>query len=183
MMIRKLDTSDWQIYRKIRLEALKNNKKFLATRYENEIEKSCADWQKEITNPNSIIFGYFIDDKLVAISALQLMNFTKIYSDEYVIDTTLGHMDINQNLWYLTRVYNKPEYRGIGVMDKFMNYIIDFYKANAFDSTLYLIVHAENISAIKLYERLDFKKSPNKLPQRLMGDDIWYDEDLMVLKI
>jgi ribosomal protein S18 acetylase RimI-like enzyme len=68
-----------------------------------------------------------------------------------------GHIDYENNKYWL----------GICILDKFcgngygkiiMNYLINYFDENISNNEpLYLCVHTNNISALKLYEKFNFK--------------------------
>lgn len=57
---------------------------------------------------------------------------------------------------WLEDLYLKPEYRGLGIIPKFVEYIKKSYP----DAILKLEVEEENKHAIHVYEKIGFSKSP-----------------------
>ena len=62
MDIRRLTPQDWQIWKQLRLEALKNAPESFGSSYEEELRWSDLEFQNEINKSN--IFGAFIDHPL-----------------------------------------------------------------------------------------------------------------------
>ncbi len=66
MTISRLDKSHWQEYKKIRLEVLKNSPENFLFSFDYENKFSDNDWISSFDN--NVKIGYFIDQKLVAIT-------------------------------------------------------------------------------------------------------------------
>lgn len=93
MLTRKLTPEDWQIWKKIRLEALQNSPENFGSSYEEESQWSDDDFKKGLSS--SDIFGAFVDNTLAACAGFYRLQALKT-----------RHRGV---LWGM---YTRPEYRG-----------------------------------------------------------------------
>lgn len=171
---RILTIEDWQEYKAAYLEWLRDNPTVLATRYDEAVLQTDLSWQEMLCNPQLAIWGCFITDKLVAIASIAYMNWSIRYH-ESVISQLPASVQCERH--YLSSVYNRPEYRGNGLMLDFVQHIIEYNQ----QKDLALIVEVNNIRAIKLYKKLGFEIIET-LPSRIMGDNLPHSEYLMELR-
>ena len=111
--------------------------------------------EKFIKNINNKFFTYFSKRDISCINNHKLTIILKNESEEI----GYGHIDYENNIHWL----------GICILDKFcgngygkliMNYLINYFneKISIFNNeSLYLCVHTNNIPALKLYEKYNFK--------------------------
>lgn len=157
-MIRKLEVSDWDVFKSIRLECLKSTPWAFGAKYDVEITKDDLYWQGIMSNQAITVFGLFVDEVMIAISGLQIV------SDRQDVDDKVN----------VVGVYCKPEFRGKGYIDKLLDYVIS-YQYEYIKGRLYLIVEKNNIAAINLYKKLSFIYDKD-LPSRIMADGLLHDE-------
>ena len=140
--IRRLVPSDVADYRRLRLEALKNEPENYGSTFEEESVKVklVSEEPIEQQSPIHVVFGAFDGDELVGIMAY--------FREER---RKLAHRG------KVTQVYVKPEYRGKGIAKRILKELIDQAFAQDGLEILSLEVVASNLAAIKVYESLGFK--------------------------
>lgn len=109
MKIRVLTVDDCQIWKDIRLEALRNSPENFGSAYEEELNWSNADFQEGLTKSN--IFGAFIDNKLAACAGIYSLTSLKT-----------KHRGV---IWGM---YTRPEYRKQGVASALIQTVITHAK-------------------------------------------------------
>ena len=67
---------------------------------------------------------------------------------------------------YLGFMYVRPEYRGKGVVQKIMDYLIDWAKSRGI-SEIQLEVYEENSPAIRAYEKAGFRKQLVRMRKKI----------------
>jgi ribosomal protein S18 acetylase RimI-like enzyme len=83
------------------------------------------------------------------------LNFLKIFPNLIKSYNVLGKIDKED--YYISNIAIYPEYRGIGLGKKLLNFIEDLAK-NRKLKRIVLEVEKENLNAIKVYENFGFKK-------------------------
>ncbi|WP_118951029.1 GNAT family N-acetyltransferase [Taibaiella helva] len=68
--IRKLDLTDLEAYKRLRLEALEQESSVFSSTYEREAAFATGDWEQRLNNPQSASFGLFHDQELVGITGI-----------------------------------------------------------------------------------------------------------------
>lgn len=140
--IRRLGPGDSKIYRETRLAALKNEPDNYGSTYEEESIKPRLPYETYIEeqSPIHVVFGAFIDEELIGLSAY--------FRDE------------RKKLWHrgkVTQVYVAPEHRGKGIAKQILKALIDDAFQQDGLEILTLEVVTANQPAIKTYEALGFK--------------------------
>lgn len=177
-VIRKLDANDWQLYKFIRLECLKYTPWAFGARYADEIQKDDNYWQSLIANPQRIIFGFFKNNELVAISGVSLPNIRlSRYAETIQIKSRINNQALQNNKTMIVSVYCTPSLRGNGYINQLLQYIIN-QQQSIHNEGLYLVVEKNNLPAISLYQKLGFVYVED-LPSRMMADGNLHDEMLM----
>ena len=72
MIVRILQQGDWQIWKDLRLEALKNTPESFGSAYEEEIALTENEWKNRL-NKNTV-FGAFVEEKLVGLVGFYVCN-------------------------------------------------------------------------------------------------------------
>ena len=171
---RILNINDWQEYKQAYLEWSRDNPTVLATRYEDVLLRPDLHWQEMLCNPKLTIWGCFMADKLAAIASITYLNWSARYPESTISQLPAS---VQCERYYLSSVYNRPEYRGNGLMLDFVQHILVHHNKQ---KNLALIVAINNLRAIKLYQKLGFE-IVETLPARIMGDNLPYPEYLMEL--
>ena len=157
--IRRLTENDLEIWKEIRLEALKKHPIAFIMSYEEEVLYSDDKWH-EILRENHV-FGAFDRDKIVACGAFCISTPNKI-----------AH---RATFWGM---YVRPEKRGSGVSKQVVETIVE--NASKHVIQLHCSVVACNGPAIKLYKNCGFKIYGTE-PRYIRVGDHFYDEHMMVL--
>ena len=161
-IIKKILKSDWQKYKNIRLEALKNEPSAFGSSYEEEFKRSDKEWQKRLEvseqqNSDRFFYAISVNNKFFAIGGT--------YKDD-------------RKEWNVMAIYTKKEFRGLGLGKKLMSGILNEFKKIGVKK-VFLAVNTHQIAAIALYKKFDFKVI-NTIKNQLLGDGEYYDEFEMV---
>lgn len=160
MEIIKLDVSEWEKYKSLRLEALKNDSLAFGSAYEEAADKRDEKWQAPLQSPNNYLLFAKDKDDLVGMVAAYGEEGQKV-----------------EHIAYVWGVYVRKEHRGKGVGKKLMEALLDELQAAGFVKAN-LGVNTIQKSAEKLYESLGFEIigiSHKEL--KIEGE--YYDECLM----
>lgn len=158
--IDRLPESKWEEFKKIRLEALKNDARAFGSSYEEEITRPEEMWRSRIKS------GLFALDE--SGKPIGLMAFL------------IGDRVKTKHKAEIYSVYVKPEFRGTGVSKKLFTEALRLIKLNPDVCKVNLTVNPLQKAAVKLYETFGFKKT-GTLHKELLINGIFYDEDLMEL--
>jgi ribosomal protein S18 acetylase RimI-like enzyme len=158
MHIRLLTEHDWQTWKALRLEALKNVPEAFYSSYEEE--STLADEVFREILQNNAIFGAFDGDMLIGCMAMGIF---------------AGFKRKHQGVVWST--YVKPQYRGKKVGDALLEAVINHAKTTV--KQLQLSAHTENQSALRLYQRHGFEVYGTE-PRAIKIGDRFYDECLMM---
>ncbi|MFO1259114.1 MAG: GNAT family N-acetyltransferase [Gammaproteobacteria bacterium] len=158
--IRLLQSSDLQIWKTIRLEAVKAYPEAFGSSYEEESLYTEDDFKRGLTE--SDIFGVFSKNDLIG---------------------TVGFFKLKplkmQHRGTMFGMYIKPEHRGHGAAAQLIQAIISHARQNVLQ--LHCRVVSENEIAIKFYQKYGFQIYGTE-PRALKVDEKFHDEHLMVLK-
>ena len=160
MNIRLLIIDDWQSWKSLRLEAVKNELTAFIPYHAEESVRLEQGFNDTMTRNN--LFGGFIDD--------QLIGFIGYYAQ------ALQKLKHKGAVW---GTYVKPEFRGRGVSSALLAATITHAKSCV--RQLHLTCVTTNQSARKLYEKHGFEIYGTEERSLLIGD-VFYDEYLMILK-
>jgi ribosomal protein S18 acetylase RimI-like enzyme len=156
--IRRLDPSDAEDYRAIRLKALQTAPEAFGSVYAAEAARPTADFAERLAS--SAVFGAYRDGRIVGMAGFK---------------QETGPRDSHKG--FVWGFFVEPEARGQGVGAALMNALI----AHARDivEQLTLAVVSSNAGAIALYESFGFR-SYGVEPRALKSPDGYADEVLMV---
>jgi RimJ/RimL family protein N-acetyltransferase len=126
IVIRNLDTNDWEEFKDIRLAALKNHPDLFLTSYKDACHYDDDVWKETLDGKGKQVFGLFVGNKLIGITGI----FT--CRDDPTRKTGLMAMS-----------YILPEYRGRGLSELLFKARIEW--ANSYSNFNRLKVsHREN---------------------------------------
>ena len=160
MKIELLTQKDWQSWKNLRLEALKNEPWGFGSSFEEESNWPDHNFQQELKK--SDIYGAFTKDELIGCAGFYSLNSVKT-----------KHKGV---LW---GIYVKPEYRRKGIADSLIDVVINHAKSHAIQ--LHLTCVTTNLDAITLYQKKGFRIYGTE-PRALKIHDKYFDEHLMVLE-
>lgn len=156
-LVRELHASDADIYRDIRLEALRLHPEAFASSHEAEAAEPLDRFRDRLARGGR--FGGFVDERLVGVAGF------------------FGH----ETAWHrhrgvLVGMYVREPERGAGLADAIVNALIDHARARV--ELLQLSVATTNGRAIRFYERMGFRTYATE-PRALKVDGRYIDEFLM----
>lgn len=85
----------------------------------------------------------------------------------------IGAIDRKNNTATLCRIFVDPKFRGIGIADKLISYVINYAFNNLQVRRLELKVYTFNSAAIKCYERLGFVREGIKRKVSHYKNELW----------
>jgi ribosomal protein S18 acetylase RimI-like enzyme/2-polyprenyl-3-methyl-5-hydroxy-6-metoxy-1,4-benzoquinol methylase len=156
-----LTQEDWEPWKLLRLEALKNSPESFGSSYEEEVNWPDLDFQNNLTN--SDIFGVFVDNSLVSCAGFYSLNSAKT-----------NHRGV---IWGM---YTRPECRGQGIASALIQTIINHAKSHV--TQLHLTCVTSNLGAVAFYQKQGFKIYGTE-PRALKIGDTFFDEHLMILDL
>ena len=166
MQVRRLTPDDAQIYRQVRLRALREEPTAFSSSYDEERdlpEAVTADRLRAL--PDRGTFGAFDEDRLVGIVTLAREDRAK-----------LRHRGM------IFGMYVAPEMRGKGVARQLLSEALALARSVPGLLLVSLGVNAENAAAIALYESLGFE-SWGLDPDAMMVGEWLYDERYMCCRL
>jgi ribosomal protein S18 acetylase RimI-like enzyme len=163
MNIRRLQPSDAEEYRKLRLIALQMHPSAFASSYEEEKENSSDFYKMRFQSEESFTFGAFEEEKLVG--SVTLLHETK---------RKLKHRAL------IVAMYVSDECRRRGVGKALIAAALEKANGMAGIEQIYLAVESTNEPAKKLYSSFGFEVfGTDKRAMKI--EDTYFDEDHMVL--
>jgi RimJ/RimL family protein N-acetyltransferase len=167
MMIRVLSESDAQIYRTIRLHALRLSPEAFGSTYEREAEFSLDTFEDRVRPAaDKFVLGAF-DDTGSLVGVVTFMQ-------------EAGRKDAHKGNVY--GMYVAPDMRGKGLGKALLIELIRRARNLEGLERLKLTVVSENTVAKKLYQSLGFETYGVERAA-LKHEGMYYDEDLMVLQL
>jgi len=161
--IRVLNAQDTQVYRTIRLNALKNSPTSFGSSYEEESAFAVKRFTNRIAKPNSQTFGAFEESQLVGICNLSFQPRKK-----------MGHRA------EIFSMYVEPNFRGKGIGKALMTRAVKRALEKETIRQIYLTVVRSNQAAKTLYASFGFQ-TYGVDRQALQYKGEFYDFELMVL--
>lgn len=163
MEIKVLEKKDADVYKKLRLEALKLSPEAFASSYEEEKEFTIETFGNRLSNSNSYTLGAFENGKLLGVVTLHLEQKAKL-----------------KHRITIFAVYVAVGNRGHGVAKKLLKEAITRSKQINGIEAIYLTVGAANQPAKNLYKSLGFATYGIDKKALKIGNT-YFDEELMVL--
>jgi ribosomal protein S18 acetylase RimI-like enzyme len=161
MEILKLNPSDWEKYKDLRLEALQKDSAAFGSSYEESLKKADEEWKKKIENPKSYIFVARDGDNFFGMAAAYQEEGEKV-----------------EHIAYVWGMYVRDSYRGKGIGKKLMQAVLDELQANSKIKKANLNVNTKQATAVKMYGSLGFKIA-GTLHRELKEGEEYFDEYLM----
>jgi len=159
MSFRQLALDDWQLWKTIRLEMLKNSPEAFGSSYDEVAGQKDDDFKS--TLDKSAIFGAFISSELIGCAGFFILEQIK-----------MRHRGV------LFSMYVRPENRGLGIANRLVETVIDHAKSRVMQ--LHITCVTTNPTALQLYEKHGFRIYGTE-PRSLKIGDEYYDEHMMVL--
>jgi ribosomal protein S18 acetylase RimI-like enzyme len=165
MTVKRIISSDWQEYKKIRLEALKNEPQAFGSSYAKENERTEIEWQ----------------NKLAKSEDLNGTSFFYAVSKSGLFVAVGGAYQDNNKQWNIVAIYTKKEVRGQGLGQRVFKSIINELKARKIKKA-YLRVNTLQVAAQALYEKNGFVIK-QIIKDQLLGDGKYYNEVEMFIDL
>jgi ribosomal protein S18 acetylase RimI-like enzyme len=165
MEIRLLKPEDVEIYRNIRLKALKDHPEAFSASYEEEIEYPIERFKNRLIEGNTFTFGAFVHDDLVGVVTLGLEQRNKLIHRANIVG-----------------MYVDPQKRRSGIGRRLILEAMRKAKEIDFIEQIYLTVTASNQPAKKLYQTLGFQTYGIDKKALKVGNT-YFDDELMVLNL
>lgn len=147
--LRQLSAADWELYRNIRLEALRNHPAyFLPSRDETVFSKS--DWRGRLHNPNAATFGLVAAKELIGISTIVRENSDPAAERALLVGT-----------------YIKKEFRRRGLSEPLFQARMEWAKQKGI-KTLVLEHRADNLPIHNAHQKFGFSLASSR-------DQLWPD--------
>src|SRR3989344_6100987 len=144
-MIRPLVAKDAIGYQKLRLLSLKTDPAAFVSLYVSEVNNPIVYYRNKIQysakEPVFGVYGDFKNDKIIATAQLGYSYYPK-----------------KAHTAFLYEIYVHPDFRRKGIATNLIKHLVGLAKSLSEIEQLELRVNSKNISAIKIYEKLGFKK-------------------------
>lgn len=162
VMVKLLDPEDLEVFKRIRLEALRNEPAAFASRIEDWASLSHEEWVHRITG--SSVFVTFLNNKPVGIMGLMWQQSSKMAHRATIV-----------------MVYVRESVRGSGLATGLLQTLIEYASAAGIKQ-LELAVNAENAAAIRFYNREGFTEI-GRIPSGFIHEGQEIDEIMMARRI
>jgi ribosomal protein S18 acetylase RimI-like enzyme len=161
MTIRRIGADDLEAFKRIRLEALREEPLAYASSFEDWAVLSDDEWRGRMSEP---IVAAFLGEEPVALAGLMRQRPGKMVHRASIV-----------------MVYVRKDQRGTGLASDLIDAIIDEARAWGIVQ-LELAVTAENQAAVRFYERKGFLEI-GRIPGALMHEGREIDDIMMALRI
>ena len=161
MEIYKLAASEWETYKNLRLEALREDPQSFGDNFVEMALLGDDHWKEEFENPKSFI--------LVARDGKAPFAMAAAYQEDG---------EKMQHIAYVWGVYAKKSYRGKGIGRQLMEELLDEIGKTREIEKVDLNVNTSQLAAVRLYEKLGFE-IVGTLHNELKVEGKYYDEHLM----
>src|SRR5215471_9636898 len=138
LKVRRLETSDVEDYRELRLEGLKGHPEAFASSWEHEADKPLSWWAERL-KANTVFGGWVNRSRLVGVAGFRVRDAVK-----------LQHKGV---LWGM---YVRPEARGTGLAAALVQQVVEH--ARTLVEEVCLMVVTSNAAARRLYSAAGFKE-------------------------
>ncbi len=155
--IKKLSANDWQIFKELRLQMLKEEPQAFARTYDEVSKRTDEEWKENTENEEAGILAVWLDGKLAGMNGYY-------YPERSIVE-----------IWGM---FIRKEFRGMGLGKKLMGEIEKEIRKDGGVKKIQVSVTSSQTAAFELYKKLGFreiKRMPNKT--RLNGQS--YEEILL----
>jgi ribosomal protein S18 acetylase RimI-like enzyme len=169
VQIVKPNIEEWEAFRDIRLQSLKESPTAFLANFEDESATLEEKWKARIEGSlrgkAGVTLVAKMNGKIAGLVGVQFMQHTK-----------------TRHIAHIWGTYVAAEYRGLGIGRKLMDGIIDATKANIEIKKIKIEVIAEQLSAFELYKKLGFQMI-GVSHSDLCVDGNYYDAILMEMML
>lgn len=160
VVVKELPPEKWEEYKRIRLEALKNEPLAFGSSYEEEKDREPKVWKERMERDTSPLFA-LVNGQVVGVA---------VYAFEKGIK--LDHIA------HIYSVYVKKEFRGKGIASKLLNSVLRKIFANKKIKKIVLNVTEIQKPARELYKQLGFREV-GVLKKEICVDKKYYNSVVM----
>jgi RimJ/RimL family protein N-acetyltransferase len=161
---RALAVSEWEMFRDVRLMALKDAPGVFATSYTQAAQRTPETWQSLVTGPTNQIFGLFDGQRVVGITG------AFAWPDDRSCETVT-----------LVMSYIVPAYRGRGLSRLLYATALDWTRAQPRFRRVIVAMRASNAASQRACERHGF--TPVRTATRTWPDGATEDEIIYELRL
>lgn len=154
---RKLNRDDWQIYKDLRLQMLREEPQAYSQTLDELSKRSDEDWKDKTGSDNMAILMAFVDGKSAGMSGL-------FYEERDVVA-----------IW---GVFVKKEFRGMGLGKRLMEEIEKEIKKDKGVKNIQVSVTSSQTTALELYKKLGFREI-KRFKNKTRHNGALYDEILL----
>lgn len=172
MIIRRLNETDWEAYRTIRLEALQLAPEAFGSDYAESSGRTPDVWAASLNVPDTIVLGAFAEAGSPAAEG-QIVGMAGLTRERRIKTRHKANV---------FGVYVSPPARGAGCAKALVTELIGLARTLGGVEQLMLCVVAENAAAKAVYAGLGFRVYGRE-PRALKLGDRYLDEELMVLEL
>jgi ribosomal protein S18 acetylase RimI-like enzyme len=165
MHIRQLTEADVEIYRKLRLQCLRESPQAFTTSAEEFSRRTLDSIAQQLRGPENFTLGAFEDERLVGMVGFYRESVLKLRHKGYIVS-----------------MFVLPEYRSRGIARALLVEAIDRARRLPDLKQLLLGMVVTQTTARRLYESLGFKVYGHE-PEAVKIGDEYFDEELMLLKL
>jgi ribosomal protein S18 acetylase RimI-like enzyme len=161
MNIFRITANGWQIYRELRLEALRQDSEAFSGSYEESVQRSEDDWRKKASDPKSYI--------MIAQSSDEVIGMAAAYQEQ-------GKK--NQHVAHMWGAYIRKAHRGEGKGLELVKALLKELTLNKEIEKITLSFNTAQTAAVELYKELGFE-IVGKLRRELKINGNYYDKYIM----
>jgi len=172
VIIRRLNPTDWDAYRTIRLEALQLAPEAFGSDHAEASRRTPEDWAAGLSLPDTVVLGAFTEAASPAAEG-QIVGMAGI---------TRERRAKTRHKATVHGVYVSPAVRGAGCAKALVTDLIRLARAMGGVEQLMLCVVSENTAAKAVYTGLGFRVYGRE-PRALKLGERYLDEELMVLEL
>lgn len=161
ILIRPFDRSEWDVFRNLRLQALRDEPGVFAASYDWAATLSPEEWQDTIQGPAHQVFGLFDEARLIGITAA----FT--WQDDPSGETAV-----------LAMSFIIPEYRGRGLSQLFYEARLNWIRAHSQFKRVVVSHRESNEISRRANQRYGFsvlRRASQKWPDGTTEDEVLYE--------
>ena len=155
---------DWEAYRALRLEALREEPQAFGASYEENLQRPDSYWQGRLAEAVEGRTNWM----LFACQQDRLVGMVGAYQSEAML---------SQNIAFVVAVYVTASARGQGISRHLMLQLLDLLKQTTPICRVRLTVNVVQTAAVRLYQRLGFETLCSENGR--LGDGRYYDEYIM----
>ena len=153
--VAKVLPKDWELYKNIRLETLRNNPKEFSSSYSDGLQFTDEYWKSLVSDENST---YLFEKNGSEITGTARLSFN---------DT-----EESNNTAVLCGLYIKKQYRKLGMAEKLLKIRLELCKRNKNIERVRTYIKTHNTPAISLYKKFGFSEIGIKDGEYIMEKDL-----------